>query len=182
MRRLPLLLLALLLWTVPATLHAQGGGTWDGGAGGGGGRGHHRGAGERGAGADSARRAAEPDFLGVLLMRRNEIGLDDAQFTRISQIRYQLAEANRPLEARLAEVRSDSEPMDLAHMTDSARVALRDHFRAIGDLEAQIHDNEVTARQHALELLTPEQQKKADRAEDEARADARAGVTGPPGR
>ena len=162
-----LALAALAFTALPA--HAQFGG---GRGGGGGGRRSH--ADEHSDSAD-ARPKRDPNSVNtvdVILERRAELGLNADQIGRVSAAKTRRDVAVDTLSAQAAALRPPTDPNAWTVLSDSERVAMRDRIRArAAALRAQ-RNAEAQARDDALAALTPEQQARAVKMEDDIRKSA----------
>lgn len=145
-----------------------GGGYGGGGMGPGGGRGGGRG-GPRNANAEpdphlvamAKTIATDPENpIPLMLADRGNLKLADSQTVALSVIQSKLALANRPIRAVLDSLRppqdSGKRP-DYAHMDSVARDSLVKARAAIARTMGALHDNDLSARQEALGVLTADQ-------------------------
>ena len=104
--------------------------------------------------------SADPeDPIPMILGDRNEIKLSDSQTVAISMLESRLRVDNGPLHNRLDELRPpgiNAKP-DYAHLDAAARDSLVKTRAEIAKTMGAIHDNDLTARQAAFEILNPDQ-------------------------
>jgi hypothetical protein len=104
--------------------------------------------------------SADPeDPLPMILADRNEIKLTDSQTVALSMLESRLRIDNGPLHDKLDELRPpgvNAKP-DYAHLDAASRDSLVKTRAAIAQTMGAIHDNDLTARQAAFEVLTPDQ-------------------------
>ncbi len=151
---------------MPGVLVAQGG---RGGGFGGGGRGR----GQRGQ-ADSSETSAprvQLSFADMVFARRNDLQLTDSETIKINDIRMsamsQRAVLTKEVDS-LQAVMVTSPGEAETPPTDSSRKAVMNQRRALAAKLGDLHDVDVNARNAALVVLTPSQQKKAEAFEEAA--------------
>lgn len=96
----------------------------------------------------------------MLLRRRERIGLSDEQVARLEEIGRRMEERNRPLVARLLEMRRRLRadfPRDRDDMDEAQRKAYRRRVKAARPLLREIRENNREAMREVGDLLTPDQ-------------------------
>jgi hypothetical protein len=131
-----------------------------------------------------------------IILHRSELKLADSQVTSLQSIGAQLTMHVRPLKDSLDELRSAAPPPRAPNspgippvpMTAEQRDSLLATRRATARLIGEVHDAGRTAREQAVAVLKPDQQKKLQSLEDELALEARLGKrplinerSGPPG-
>lgn len=97
----------------------------------------------------------------ILLRNEAELGLTPAQTERLEEIRRAMEERNRPLVARLMEIRQGVHPRRPAEPpTPAQRAELRRAAREARPLMQQIRANNRAAMREVGALLTPEQKER----------------------
>jgi hypothetical protein len=118
------------------------------------------------------------DPLPMILADRNEIKLTDSQTVSLSMLESRLRIDNGPLRDRLDELRPpgvNTKP-DYAHLDAAGRDSLVKARAAIAQTMGAIHDNDLTARQAAFEILTPDQRNAITDLEKRVRTMLNAGI------
>jgi Spy/CpxP family protein refolding chaperone len=96
-----------------------------------------------------------------MIEHRKEMELADSQVTQLGILQNKLDAADRPAHLGLDTLpAAPIGPIDYAHLTPGARDTLIARRRAVSQANATMHDNALAARNQALALLTPDQQKK----------------------
>jgi Spy/CpxP family protein refolding chaperone len=96
-----------------------------------------------------------------MIEHHKEIELADSQVTQLGIIQNKLDAADRPAHLAMDTLPpAPTGPIDYAHLTPGARDSLIARRRAVSQANATLHDNALGARNQALALLTPDQQKK----------------------
>jgi hypothetical protein len=123
--------------------------------------------------------SADPeDPIPLILGDRNDIKLTDSQTVTLSMLESRLRIDNGPLRDRLDELRPpgvNSKP-DYAHLDAAGRDSLVKTRAAIAQTMGAIHDNDLTARQAALEVLNPDQRNAITDLEKRVRTMLNAGI------
>lgn len=123
--------------------------------------------------------SADPeDPIPMILADRNEIKLTDSQTVVLSMLESRLRIDNGPLRNRLDELRPpgvNTKP-DYAHFDAASRDSLVKARAAIAQTMGAIHDNDLTARQAAFEVLTPDQRSAITDLEKRVRTMINAGI------
>ena len=103
------------------------------------------------------------DRIGYLLERRADLKLTDAQVTRLTEVRRQLQEQNRPLIARLDSLRASVRGRDgrSEEPTAEEREAWRERREAARPTFRQLRANYRRAMDTVRSVLTPEQRDRA---------------------
>ena len=106
-------------------------------------------------------KASDPDNpIALILAARQDLKLTDSQVTLMYKIHDQMVHEDAP--ARLSLDTLGPNPslksIDLAHLTTAGRDSLITHRKAVAAANGQIHDAARTARERALEVLSPDQQ------------------------
>ena len=107
-------------------------------------------------------KASDPDNpIALILAARKDLKLTDSQTTLMYKIHDQMIHEEAP--ARLALDTLGPNPslklIDLTHLTTEGRDSLIAHRKAVAAANGQIHDAARTARERALEVLSPDQQR-----------------------
>lgn len=111
-----------------------------------------------------------------MILHRSELKLADSQVTQLTNIGIQLTMRTRPLKDSLEELRpSNARPAALptTPMTPAQRDSVFATRRATARLLGGIHDAGKTARDQAVTVLNPDQQKKLQSLQDQLAFEAR---------
>jgi Spy/CpxP family protein refolding chaperone len=96
-----------------------------------------------------------------MIEHHKDLDLADSQVTQLGIIQNKLDAADRPAHLAMDTLpAAPSGPIDYAHLTPGARDSIIARRRAVSQANAALHDNALGARNQALALLTPDQQKK----------------------
>jgi hypothetical protein len=111
-----------------------------------------------------------------ILLHRSELKLTDSQVTQLTNIGIQLTMRTRPLKDSLAElrpsgVRPASQPT--TPMTAEQRDSIFATRRATARLLGEVHDAGKSARDQAVVVLNPDQQRKLESIQNELAFEAR---------
>ena len=158
----------------------------------------------------TALRAQAPDTMALkqpmdpenptafIILHRSELKLADSQVTQLGNIGVALTMRIRPIKDSLDELRSEAPPPPRAQqttayipptpMTPAQRDSVLTSRRASARLLGEMHDAGRTARDQAVAVLNPDQQKKLQSLQDQIALEARLGKRplinergGPPG-
>lgn len=107
-------------------------------------------------------RADDPNNpITLMSAARSDLRLSDSEVTALSTIQMELqrdqAAARTALDTLGPNPRASS--IDFAHLTPGGRDSLIAHRKAVAAANGQLHDAAITARQHALAILSPDQQR-----------------------
>src|SRR5579862_4828778 len=111
-----------------------------------------------------------------ILLNRSELRLADSQVTQLTNVGVQLTMRTRPLRDSLDELRPPGvRPASLptTPMTAEQRDSLFASRRATARLLGEIHDAGKSARDQAVAVLNPDQQKKLQSIQDQVAFEAR---------
>jgi hypothetical protein len=128
--------------------------------------------------------------IAFIVLHRSELKLADSQVTQIQSIGAMLTMRTRPLKDSLDELRPGGRPQPLptTPMTPAQRDSLFASRRAAARVMGEMHDASRSARDQAVAVLSPDQQKKLQSLTDQLAFEARVSKrplinqnAGPPG-
>jgi hypothetical protein len=102
-----------------------------------------------------------PRLTTLLIAHRMDLGLTDAQVTRLSAVAARTDLVVSPLEAEIDSLALRGDATDWARVTDEQGAILRAQVRKRSALVAAVHDELMLARAQALDALTETQQRAA---------------------
>jgi hypothetical protein len=107
-------------------------------------------------------RADDPNNpIALMTAARGDLRLSDSEVTALTTVQMELqrdqAAGRAALDTLGPNPRASS--IDFAHLTPAGRDSLISHRKAVAAANGQLHDAAVTARQRALAILTPDQQR-----------------------
>ena len=104
-----------------------------------------------------------------LILHRSDLRLADSQVTQLTNIGVQLTMRTRPLKDSLDELRPGGRPQPLptTPMTPAQRDSLFASRRAAARVMGEMHDAGRSARDQAIAVLNPDQQKKLQSIQDQ---------------
>jgi Spy/CpxP family protein refolding chaperone len=114
-----------------------------------------------------------PGVAALALDHAAELTLADSQQALLASIRRAQDSANRPWIERLEALRPSSHPANPLDLSPEQQEEIAARRLAIAEVMDGMRETNAQARQRAMALLTPEQQEKATRLEDQARKWAR---------
>jgi len=107
-------------------------------------------------------RADDPDDpTSLILAARSDLKLSDSETTAMYAVRMAMQTSQAAARTAL-DTLGPNQPLssiDVTHLTPAGRDSLIAHRKAVATANGQLHDAAIAARQHALTVLTPEQQK-----------------------
>jgi hypothetical protein len=109
----------------------------------------------------------------LALNNATELALADSQQVLLASIRRAQDSANRPWIERLEALRPTSHPANPLDLSPEQQEEIAARRVAIAEVMEAMRETNTAARQRAMALLTPEQQRKASELEDKARKWAR---------
>ena len=114
-----------------------------------------------------------PGVAALALNNATELALADSQQVLLASIRRAQDSANRPWIERLEALRPTSHPANPLDLSPEQQEEIAARRLAIAEVMEAMRETNTTARQRAMALLTPEQQRKASELEEKARKWAR---------
>jgi hypothetical protein len=107
-------------------------------------------------------RADDPNNpVSLMMAARPDLKLSDSEMTALGAVQMEL-QRNQAAGRTALDTLGPNTPIrsiNFAQLTPAGRDSLINHRKAVAAANAQIHDAAVLARQHALEVLTPDQQR-----------------------
>jgi hypothetical protein len=111
-----------------------------------------------------------PTVASIVLDHATDIGIVDSQRVAIEAIRRMQDSANKPWLMKLDSLRPTSQPAGGSKdLSPEQRDTITARKKAITDVLDGMHDTNAYAREKVMNLLTPPQQEKAAKYEDDAR-------------
>lgn len=114
-----------------------------------------------------------PTLATIVLDHAADIGIADNQRTALESIRQVQDSANKPWLAKLDSLKPTAIPAGGAKdLSPEQQQDVATRKKAIADVLDSMHDTNAYAREKVMALLTPDQQQKAAKYEDDARKKA----------
>ena len=114
-----------------------------------------------------------PTLATIVLDHSADIGIVDNQRTMLESIRHAQDSANMPWLVKLDSLKPTSTPAGGAKdLSPEQREEVATRRKAISEVLDGMHDTNAFAREKIMAMLTPDQQQKAAKYEDEARKKA----------
>jgi Spy/CpxP family protein refolding chaperone len=110
-----------------------------------------------------------PGVAALALEHANELALADSQRVLLESIRRAQDSANRPFITKLEALRPTSRPANPNDLSQEQRDEIEARRKAIDAILHDMHDGDAMARWRAMAVLTPEQQEKAAKLEEDAK-------------
>lgn len=109
-----------------------------------------------------------PGVAALALEHAGELALTDSQRVLLASIRRAQDSANRPFVAQLEALRPTHRPANPNDLSQEQRDEIEGRRKAIAAILRSMHDGNAMARWRAMAALTPEQQERAAKLEEEA--------------
>jgi len=113
-----------------------------------------------------------PGVAALALEHAADLALADSQRVVLESIRRTQDSANRPWLARLDSLRPSRRPVNPNDISPDQQEEIAARRSAIAVVMEGMRENNALARQHAMAILSPEQQEKAAKLENDARKQA----------
>ena len=109
-----------------------------------------------------------PGIAQLALEHASELALADSQRVLLETIRRSQDSVNRPFAAQLEALRPTHRPANPNDLSQEQRDEIETRRKAIGAIMQNVHDSNALLRWRAMAVLTPEQQERAAKLEEDA--------------
>lgn len=109
-----------------------------------------------------------PGVAQLVLEHARDLALADSQRVLLESIRHSEDSVNRPFAAQLEALRPTHRPANPNDLSQEQRDEIEGRRKAIAAIMKNVHDANAILRWRALALLTPEQQERAAKFEEDA--------------